>query len=110
MHFWEVVARVYARFSRPRNRSLNWFIPAFVNSSVGSSAGTSGELGTMRWPFFLKYSRKDDRISFDVMVSFYKTGANVRFRDAIVRHRPMVMIVARDSAALWQRHPPCHPV
>jgi hypothetical protein len=44
-------------------------MPAFVNSSVGSSAGTSGELGTTRWPFFLKYSRKDDRISFEVISS-----------------------------------------
>ena len=71
--FCAVVARVYSRFSRPRNVSLNWFIPALVNSSVGSSAGTSGELGTILWPFFSKYLRNDERISFAVIVSFYKT-------------------------------------
>src|SRR3954464_10372599 len=74
MHFWEVVARVYARFSRPRNRSLNWFIPAFVKSSVGSSPGTSGELGTARWPCCSKYFRKDARISFAVICPFYRTS------------------------------------
>ncbi len=42
---------------------MNWFIPAFVKSSVGSSAGTSDELGTMVWPFCSKYSRKLRRIS-----------------------------------------------
>ncbi len=63
MHFCDVVARVYARFSRPRNVSLNWFIPALVKSSVGSSCGTSDELDTMAWPFWRKYSRKEVRIS-----------------------------------------------
>jgi hypothetical protein len=51
MHFCDVAARVYARFSRPRNTSLNWFMPAFVKRSVGSSPGTSGELGTTAWPW-----------------------------------------------------------
>ena len=60
-------ARIYARFSRPRKTSLNWFIPAFVKSSVGSSCGTSGELGTTRWPFRSKNFRKEARISFDVI-------------------------------------------
>ena len=52
---WELarhlVARVYSRFSRPRKTSLNWFIPALVNSSVGSLAGTSDEEWISRWPF-----------------------------------------------------------
>src|SRR5256885_15421940 len=67
MHFCDDVARVYSRFSRPRNTSLNWFIPALVKSSVGSSCGTSGELGTMRWPFCSKNLRKAARTSFDVI-------------------------------------------
>ena len=29
----------------PRNTFLNWTIPALTNSNVGSSAGTSDELG-----------------------------------------------------------------
>ena len=41
-----------ARFSVPRKIGLNWFIPALVNSSVGSSCGTTGELGTNVWPCF----------------------------------------------------------
>ena len=46
---------------------MNWFIPALVKSSVGSSCGTSDELATMRWPFALKYSRNERRSSFEVM-------------------------------------------
>jgi hypothetical protein len=41
-----------------------------VKSRVGSSPGTSGELGTTRWPFVLKYSRKDALISLEVTRSF----------------------------------------
>src|ERR1700760_4216769 len=63
MHFCEVVARVYGRLSKPRNTSLNWFMPAFVNSSVGSSPGTTGEDATMVWPFDSKNFRKVERIS-----------------------------------------------
>src|SRR5713226_1839201 len=50
-HFCAVVAREYSRFSSPRNTSLNWFIPAFVNSRVASPCGTSDELRTRRWPW-----------------------------------------------------------
>src|SRR5258706_12041958 len=74
MHFCEVVARVYGRCSFPRKTSLNWFIPAFVKSSVGSSPGTSGELGTMRWPCFSKYLRNDERISFEVIADYLKAS------------------------------------
>src|SRR5438105_1427870 len=63
MHFCAVAARVYGRLSKPRNTSLNWFIPALVNSSVGSSPGTTGEEATMAWPFDSKNFRKVERIS-----------------------------------------------
>src|SRR3954464_2964367 len=46
MHFCVLAARVYSRRSAPRKIGLNWFIPAFVNSSVGSSCGTTGDDGT----------------------------------------------------------------
>src|SRR6478672_674344 len=46
MHFCVLTARVYALFSCPRKIGLNWFIPALVNSSVGSSTGTHGDEGT----------------------------------------------------------------
>jgi hypothetical protein len=41
-----------------------------VNRRVGSSPGASGELGTIRWPFFSKNVRNDARISFEVIVLF----------------------------------------
>jgi hypothetical protein len=37
---------------------LNGTIPAFTNMSVGSSLGTSGELGRISWPWRSKNSRK----------------------------------------------------
>src|SRR5438270_13042282 len=53
MHFCVFAARTYGRFSSPRKIGLNWFIPAFVNSSVGSSWGTTGLDGTNVCPCFL---------------------------------------------------------
>src|SRR5687768_17312897 len=73
MHFCDDAARVYARFSRPRKTSLNWFIPALVKSSDGSSCGTSDELATTRCPFRSKYSRNDARISLQVIGAHYFT-------------------------------------
>src|SRR6187551_2340654 len=63
MHFWAVAARTYERLSKPRKTSLNWFIPAFVNSSVGSSPGTTGLEATTVWPFDSKNLRKLERMS-----------------------------------------------
>ena len=37
----------------PRKYGLNWFMPALVNSSVGSSCGTTRRRGTNVWPCFL---------------------------------------------------------
>src|SRR5690348_8767087 len=50
----------------PRKTSLNWFMPALANSSVGSLAGTSEELGTRRCPRAEKKSRNRCRISLPV--------------------------------------------
>src|SRR5438067_5983999 len=63
MHFCAVAARVYGRLSKPRNTSLNWFMPALVKSSVGSSPGTTGLDGTTVWPFDSKNFRNCERIS-----------------------------------------------
>src|SRR3954469_8609625 len=80
MHFWVLTARVYDRFSVPRKIGLNWFIPALVNSSVGSSCGTTGELGTNVWPCFCaKKSMNAWGIWADVgdvMVSFLKRASH----------------------------------
>src|SRR5690349_17769229 len=69
MHFWVFATRVYERFSVPRKIGLNWFIPAFVNSSVGSSCGTTGELGTNVCPCrWTKKSMNCWRICWEVML------------------------------------------
>src|SRR5438445_6093591 len=52
MHFWLLTARLYGRVPVPRNTSLNWFMPALVNISVGSSSGTTLDDGTNVWPCF----------------------------------------------------------
>src|SRR5262249_48423530 len=63
MHFWLSTARLYGRVPVPRKTSLNWFMPALVNISVGSSRGTTLADGTTVWPCFLaKKSRNCWRI------------------------------------------------
>ena len=52
----------------PKKRSLNGFIPALLNISVGSSLMTMGADGTISWPFEAKNSRKRSRMSFDSIV------------------------------------------
>ena len=52
--FWTVDARRKGCVPFPRNMSLNWFMPAPVNSSVGSFAGTSDALGYAVCPFDAK--------------------------------------------------------
>src|SRR5687768_17818756 len=42
-----------------RSTSLNWFMPAFVNRSVGSSPGTTGLDATIVCPLASKNFRKD---------------------------------------------------
>lgn len=42
----------------PRKMSLNWFMPALVNISVGSPLTTIGAEGTIACPFDSKKSRK----------------------------------------------------
>jgi hypothetical protein len=56
-HFCVVVARVKGRCPLPRNMALNWFIPAPVNSSVGSFWGTRLSLGYRVWPRASKKAR-----------------------------------------------------
>src|SRR3954468_11001928 len=67
MHFCAVAARTYGRLSKPRNTSLNWFMPAFVKSSVGSSPGTNGLDGTTACPLDSKNFRNVERISLAFM-------------------------------------------
>src|SRR5438552_16615676 len=75
MHFWLSTARLYGRVPVPRNTSLNWFIPALVNSSVGSSSGTTLDDGTAVWPCFCtKKSMNCCRISFAVSMRGSQKG------------------------------------
>src|SRR5262245_23577199 len=70
MHFCVSTARLYGRVPVPRNTSLNWFMPALVNSSVGSSQGTTLDDGTAVWPcFWTKKSRNCWRMSFALGMS-----------------------------------------
>src|SRR5882762_5768061 len=77
MHFWVSAARVSLPGTAPghfetsgarcpRKIGTNWFMPALVNSRFGESGNRLDE-GTMVWPFDLKKSRKDWRISELVM-------------------------------------------
>src|SRR3954469_5396337 len=67
MHFWQVVARLKLGSPRPMNSRLNWFMPAGVNSTVGSPRGTSRSLGLRTQPLDAKKSRYDSRRSSVVM-------------------------------------------
>src|SRR5256885_8313351 len=70
MHFCEFATHLYAGVWVPRKIGLNWFMPALVNSSVGSSRGTTGDDGTNVWPCFLtKKSMNCWRISFAVGIA-----------------------------------------
>src|SRR5437899_8902071 len=70
MHFWLLTARLYGRVPVPRNTSLNWFMPALVNISVGSSSGTTLDDGANVWPCFCtKKSRNCWRISLALSIN-----------------------------------------
>src|SRR5438874_3295081 len=87
MHFCVFATRGHGAVACPRKIGLNWFIPALVNSSVGSSCGTTGELGTNVCPCFsTKKSMNCWRISWDVMgaVAF---GLRVKEADYLRRVR-----------------------
>ena len=63
--FWESVARFILAKSDlgsavPRKMGLNWFIPAFANSRVGSAWGTTLLLGTTVCSLPWKNSMKVD--------------------------------------------------
>src|SRR4051794_17083221 len=84
MHFCVFAARLNGRVPVPRNTSLNWFMPALVNSSVGSSSGTTLDDGTKVWPRFLtKKSMNCWRISFDVGMTL--SVSQLVSRDASLR-------------------------
>src|SRR5439155_10076046 len=79
MHFCVLATRFHGGVCVPRKYGLNWFIPALVNSSVGSSCGTSGELGTIRWPWRSKYLRNERRISLAVIAGSGARSAPKRY-------------------------------
>src|SRR5262249_17583353 len=67
MHFCVLATRFQGGFSVPRKYGLNWFMPAFADSHVGASWGTTGDDGTNVWPCFLtKKSMNCWRISLAV--------------------------------------------
>src|SRR5476649_2175006 len=68
MHFCVSAARAgwYGHGAWPRKMGTNWFMPALVKSKLGESGSRELE-GTMVCCFSLKKSRKDWRISEEVM-------------------------------------------
>src|SRR5690606_11798477 len=67
-HFCVFTARLYGRLPVPRKTSLNWFIPAFVKSRVGSFFGTRESLRPISCPRSAKNCRNSVRISSDVLL------------------------------------------
>ena len=70
-HFWQVVARVNSSFTLPRKWSLNWFMPAGVNSTEGSQRGTSTSLGRRTYALRLE----EGQILFAKFVGFHRSIA-----------------------------------
>src|SRR5574344_2376172 len=79
MHFWVSAARLSRAgrtpahvetlgFLSPRKMGTNWFMPALVKSSPGES-GSREEEGTTVCCCWWKKSRKDWRISAEVMAA-----------------------------------------
>src|ERR1700731_3096539 len=68
MHFWVSATRAgfHDGFCCPRKIGTNWFMPALVKRRLGAS-GKSDDDGTMVCFFSRKKSRKDCRISAEVM-------------------------------------------
>src|SRR6185369_12319781 len=103
------------RLSKPRKTSLNWFIPALVKSSVGSSPGTTGLDGTTVWPFDAKKLRNVERMSAAFTDGFRRRRSTPSGRkgvrisgpgSAIVRHPaparragPSAVVVGGGAAA-----------
>ena len=88
----------------PRNTSLNWFMPALVNSSVGSSPGITGLEATTWWPLLSKKLRKVARIWLAFIVSL---GSGVQLKvvmpmraAAAARARSRVASAAENCTAI----------
>ena len=64
--------------------SLNWFMPALVNSRVSSPSGTTGELGTNVCSLALKNSMNPRRISLELSIldnTLAKNGSQIPIAD-----------------------------
>src|SRR5258706_15566411 len=67
-HFWVSATRLYFAETFPRKISLNWFMPALVNMSVGSFFITIGAEGTISCPLEAKKSRNVLEIFFVIIL------------------------------------------
>src|SRR5262245_2448404 len=105
MHFWLLVAREYARFSRPVNTSLNCTMPAFANISVGSFGGTRGPLATTSCPRERKKSRKARRSSADVfgMIPLRSSTGRAVVASGAVSNVTAAYLEARDLGRVEQQ-------
>src|SRR5262245_13532116 len=105
-HFWQVAARVKSSFTLPRKWSLNWFIPAGVKSTEGSSRGTSKSLGRRVQPLDSKNARYFSRSSSVFMEAYAaqeQKGPPLETKDSgrtiLVQQakRPMIVVSARGD-------------
>src|SRR6266566_8815597 len=96
MHFCVSATRggFHDGFCCPRKIGTNWFMPALVKSRLGAS-GSRDDEGTMVCCFSRKKSRKDWRISVEVMVSIQRS--NCRRADRFQNGN-----VWRDCHLAWQ--------
>src|SRR3954447_25996580 len=98
MHFWVFATRGWGGFSVPRKYGLNWFMPALVKSSVGSSCGTTGDDGTKGWPrFWQKKSMNCWRTSFAVGMENLK---RIHHRGAEAQRRQKRVFILLPSLCL----------
>src|SRR5262249_8639353 len=74
--------REMVRFSKPVKTFLNCTMPALVNINVGSLRGTSGEDGTISWPFSAKKFRKGDLMSLTpvILIQLIQSVGSKRLR------------------------------
>src|SRR5215212_6368160 len=71
----------------PVKTFLNCTMPALVNIKVGSLRGTSGDDGTISWPFSAKKSRNFDLISLTPLMFIQSEIGRVRLQITLIFRR-----------------------
>jgi hypothetical protein len=101
MHFWLLTARLRPVRGepgglRPRKMGLNWFMPAFAKSRVGSSCGTTGLAAQKVWALDSKKEMKPARIALPDTSRDDMMGGDVLLETAA--KTDLVWIVLKENA------------